>query len=132
MTYETVSNSLTCINGAPREGDRGGVEFQSPWSRVRGEMFFSVDTQLFQHYLLKRLNYLDTFVENQLIMWMWVYFWALQLTSFCACPDARATAIIATALCGLRNQIVKPLQLFFKIVLVTLGPLCLYINFRNS
>lgn len=114
VTYETVSSSLTYINEAPREGDRGGIKFLSPWSRVRGEIFFSVDMQLFRHHLLKRLNYLDTFAENQLTVWMWVYFWALQLTSFCVCPHARPTAIITTVLCRLWNQIVKPLQLCFQ------------------
>lgn len=45
-------------------------------------LFLHVDTQLFQHNLMKRLsftllNYLCSLVKNQFTIFVWVYFWSL-------------------------------------------------------
>ncbi|XP_046498642.1 tripartite motif-containing protein 55 isoform X6 [Equus quagga] len=63
------------------------------WRQIQCLIFTLMGFHLFQHYLLKKLSFpsencLDDFVEIQMIIYMWVYFWTPFCTiGLCVCPS---------------------------------------------
>lgn len=101
-----------------------------------------LDIQLHRHHFLKSLsfpeplNYLDTFVENQLIINAMVYFWILNsVPHLYACPMPVNTLSWLLWLCSkFWNWEMWESSNFvlFKVVLAILGHLYFHINFRIS
>lgn len=101
--------------------------------------YFYIGIQLLQYHLLKTvfyaLNYFRTFVENQLTILV------ISVSELCSVPSICMSVLISVLhcldYCSFIISLIQVMQvlylvLFFKIVLVFLGPLPFHMNFKIS